>query len=155
MIGVGYAYLFDASPYAIYACIESKTFGANFYYVNRDLWSIGLAGGHHFSIPAGSVGFMPYIKVGMAYVFRGPSILDDPNKEKDPDDKEPSRSTYFFTNLIAMPVTINFGLKFTTAAVPGLFFDAGFQGNILMFDIMSEVKGNFKTGLYISAGYAF
>ena len=150
MIGIGYAFLFDAAPAAFCAGIESKTFGLNFYFADSDLWSLGLSSGYHFAIPLGNVGLMPYIKLGMAYVFRGPS--------HDPGNSDTfERGSYFFSNLFLMPITFNLGLKVLTSAVPGLFIDAGFHYNLLLWDLFEEsnIKNDFKTGLYIKAGFAF
>ena len=148
MIGLGYAYLFEAAPAAVNIGIESKSFGLNFYYASSELWSIGLAYGHHFTIPAGNVGFMPYIKIGYAFVYRGESYF-----KKDDDFDE----SLVFKNLFAMPLTFNLGTKFLTTAVPGLFFDAGLQLNLVLFDLINDSNriNDFKMGISIRAGYAF
>ena len=151
MIGIGYAYLFEAAPAAISAVLETKVFGVNFYLANENLWSLGLSGGYHFGIPLGDVGLMPYFKVGMAYVYRGSEYFKSSNNDFDSD----MGMGLGFRNIGLMPITFNIGLKVLTSAVPGLFLDAGFQLNVILLDLDSELKKDFKTGLYIRAGYAF
>jgi len=148
MIGLGYAYLFEAAPAAINAGIEGTRFGLNFYSVSANLWSIGITYGHHFSVPIGNIGLMPYIKIGYAYVHRSESYF-----KRDDDLDQP----LVFKNLFAMPITFNLGTKFLTTAVPGLFLDAGFQFNAVLFDIINDSNriNDFKMGISIRAGYAF
>jgi len=151
MIGLGYAYLFDAAPAAVLIQLESQNSGITFYFASPDLWSFGIFGGHHFSIPIGSVGLKPYIKFGMTYVYRGAPMWGT-------EDENIADAGYFFANLLYMPININLGLKFMTAAVPGLYFDLGYQYNLLFFQMFADkalFKNDFRMGVYLAVGYAF
>jgi len=140
-VELGYANLFDTAPAAIYAGVDIyNIMGAKLYYVDSDFWCFGVYYGHHFAIPAGNLGFMPYIRLGVDFF------------------KDTEWDEFKDNNWGAIGFPISFmaqaGLKVTSTYVPGLFVGAAFQLNF--FSAMDDdYKGQMKQALAITAGYAF
>jgi serine protease Do len=126
-VEAGYANLFDKAPAALYLSVDLFHIGFNLYFANLNLFSIGGFLTLHFPIPTGNFAFLPYFKFGFAF-----------NSDE---------GSYF-------SIALNGGLKITTAYVPGLFGNIGFQCNIPWFDAITEKKNPFMA-LVFSVGYAF
>ncbi|MCL1812466.1 MAG: serine protease [Treponema sp.] len=141
----GYAYLFDRASAAGYVSFDYAGFGAKAYFAGSDFFSIGAFAGIRggFAL-GGSVGIMPYARIGIDYQH------DQKYKDffKDASDSE-----------LGFPITtmVQAGVKVTTAKVPGLFAGMAFQYNIFnMHDTRVYDKDNLmKMGLCFTAGYAF
>jgi hypothetical protein len=151
-IEVGYAYLFDKSPWAIYVAAEfSKQFGLKFTFAGADFWSIGGFYGFRWDIPVGgNFGLMPYVRAGIEYQHDQEYL--DYRKTLD-------------TSLMGPP-TISMsgqaGIKVTTSYVPGLFLGVGFQYNIIGFHTFmgtginnNKFKNPMEMALSVTVGYAF
>jgi len=140
-IEAGYAYLFEKAPAALYASLDYKgIFNLKYYTAGSDFWAFGIAFGYRWGIPAGKVGFMPYIRFGVDYI----------------QDKEYEDFKAVTWGAMGFPTTMvaQGGLKITTSAVPGLFMGLAFQYTI--FDMMADGYNNpMKKGCSITAGYAF
>jgi len=143
-IEAGYATLFEKAPAALYLSLDTSMFGIKMYLAGPDLWSIGVYSGIRFGIPAGNLGFMPYLRIGFDYQH-DQDFIDSP-----------------YNDFMSFPISImgQIGLKITTSYVPGLFIGIGFQYNIIsmhsisFFDEPSYNKP-IKAGLSFTAGYAF
>ena len=139
-VEAGYAHLFDKAPNAIYAGADIfNSMGVKMYYVDSDFWSLGMYFGRHFAIPAGNLGFMPYIRVGFDY-------FNDTGWDEYL--KQDSMNIGFPVSGMAQA-----GLKVTSTYVPGLFIGAAFQFNF--FSMMDSYDNQMKQAFAITAGYAF
>jgi len=67
-IEAGYAYLFEKAPAALYTAIDLSVFCAQFYTAGSDFWGLGMAFGYRWGIPAGNIGFMPFMRFGFDYL---------------------------------------------------------------------------------------
>ena len=135
-IEAGYAYLFDKAGAAAYASLEYMGFGIKAYYAGSDFYSIGVFGGFRGGFNLGSIGLMPYVRLGMDYQH-DQKYIDSGND-------------------IGFPIAImgQIGLKVTTARIPGLFAGAAFQYNF--FNMHDLKKEDFmKMALCFTVGYAF
>ena len=140
-IEAGYAYLFEKAPAALYTAIDLGIFCAQFYTTGSDFWGWGMSFGHRWGIPAGNIGFMPFIRFGFDYLH----------------DQEYNdyRKATLDTNLnFPIAMTGQTGLKITTSYVPGLFMGFVFQYNIFNMTDKNYDK-NMKMGCSFTAGYAF
>ena len=146
-VEAGYATLFAKAPAALFVSADWLGFGAQLYFAGPDFLSFGAFAGYRWGIPAGNLGFMPYIRLGFDY-----HAIDKEFK-------------YWVDHggHSAFPIAIyaQLGLKVTTTWVPGLFIGAGFQYNIISmhdFDPFDNSTGYIKKmrmALHVTAGYAF
>ncbi|MDR2719045.1 MAG: serine protease [Treponema sp.] len=136
----GYAYLFEKAPAALYTSIDYMgIYKFKLYATGSDFWAFGMAFGYRWGIPAGNLGFMPYIHFGFDY-------LHDQEYE---DFKDATWSAGLPVALVGQT-----GVKITSSYVSGLFVGLTFQYNI--FDLMSkDYDKAMKMGFSITAGYAF
>ena len=132
-IELGYAYLFKKAPASLYASLNFRYFGINFYFAGPQLISIGIFGGfeYAFKTKSNNYAFTPYIRFGIAYLH--------------------DRS---YTRDFGFPISINLqtGLKFTMSYVPGLYFNLGYQYNIYN---MLPSDNPWRMALIFSVGYSF
>ena len=126
-IEAGYANVFDDAPAALFASIGTDYLTFNFLMAGNDLMYFGFLWGIHVPIPAGNVGFIPYVKMGIGSVMANEKSSFD--------------------------MTAHVGLKFTTNYVPGLFLNIGYQFSISSF--IDDKKKPFERALTVSAGYTF
>ena len=135
----GYANLFDKASFALYASADFGNFGAKVYFADSDFWAIGAFVNYRWGIPAGNLGFMPYLRLGADYMF----------------DKEYND----FKDEFHPPAITGMGqagLKVTTSYVPGLFIGAAFQFNFFnMANFLTDYENAMKMAFAITAGYAF
>jgi len=148
----GYATLFEKAPAALYASAEfAGSFGgggAKLYYT-PDFLSIGAFVSMRWGIPAGNLGFMPYVRLGIDYMKD--QEYAEWNKEKKGDFLSRDRESTLDASLTFMG---QLGVKVTTAYVPGLFLGVGYQYNLFsVYD--RDYKNPMTMGLNITAGYAF
>ncbi|MCL1815336.1 MAG: serine protease [Treponema sp.] len=141
-VEAGYAYLFKRAPAAVYASADWMGFGAKVYYAGSDFYSLGLFGGIRCAFAMGSLGLMPYGRIGFDYQH-DQKYLDWIGNDTQ----------------IGFPITImgQAGLKATAAKIPGLFAGVAFQYNFFnMHDTRHYDKEKLmKMALSITAGYAF
>jgi serine protease Do len=140
-IEAGYAYLFEKAPAALYTSMDFKgIYNVQIYVASPDFWALGMSFGYRWGIPAGKLGFMPFIRFGFDYLH-------------DQDYIDYQDATW---GALGLPITTmaQAGLKITTSSVPGLFTGLGFQYNV--FSLMSgDYNKPMKMGFHITAGYAF
>ncbi|MDR2964159.1 MAG: serine protease [Treponema sp.] len=146
-VEAGYAYLFEYRPAAIYLSMELDmgllgTYGLKFNFIDMNHYSIGGFFGYRFGIPAGSIGFIPFFRIGIDY-------------QHDKENETPNSSYYDSEPKMVPPIALNaqIGLKVTTSHVPGLFFGVCFQHNAP--NTMSTREYIMKMSLAFSVGYAF
>jgi len=146
-VEAGYASLFDKAPAALYFSLDVSFVSFNVFFADENLFSIGGFSSLHIPIPAGRLAFIPYGKLGFAFIkdvrygeFKGKGDEFDIN---------------FNSNIWAF--VLQGGLKITTSYVPGLYGNIGFQYNFpaLIGGYDEKYSNPFKMGLTISAGYAF
>jgi len=148
---IGYAYLFDALPAALFASLEFfQNWSVNFYFAGTDFVSIGVWYGGHLPIHIGNFGLMPYAKVGIGYLKdmnygRWYSDLDS-NNIVNPE----FQSILFFLGL-------NGGIKFGLSDYPGLFGNIGYQYNFVNYEGFrgKSYDKPFEMALTLSIGYSF
>ena len=133
-IEAGYANLFDSA--ALFLNLGIGAHGFNFYY-SGDILSIGAYFGFRRSIRAGALGFIPYFRLGLAYIRDEGSLRSD----------EDAPINFY------LPLLAKAGIKITSSHVPGLFLNTGFQYNYSIFNLFSERR--FTMALTFSVGYAF
>jgi serine protease Do len=134
----GYASLFDKADNALYFSLDSFGLtGLNLYFVDADLWCFGTFIGYRWGIPAGSFGFMPYMRIGANFMH-----------DKGYDNYAKNE----FMSGLPIAFTGQIGLKITTSFVPGLFVGAAFQLNIFN---LTDYDKLMKQAYSITAGYAF
>jgi len=130
----GYANMFDKADTAFYFSLDFLTImGFNLYYTNPDLWCLGLFLGYQWIIPAGNIGFVPYIRLVTNIMYDGGDMDYD--------------------KLFIFPIALSgqVGLKITTSYLPGLFIGTAYQ--IRIFNRTEyELLNN---ALSFSVGYAF
>ncbi|MDR0320050.1 MAG: serine protease [Treponema sp.] len=114
---LGYANLFDKAPNAFYASFSYTFIGLNLYTTGSDFIALGVFADIKFSIPAGNIGFMPYIRLGFSFI--SDQEYKDAQKAEWGSGGFDSQMAFF----------AQFGLKITTSYVPGLFIGGGFQFN--------------------------
>ncbi|MCL2759136.1 MAG: serine protease [Treponema sp.] len=144
-IEAGYGYLFDKSPYSLYASITIWFMSINFYFVDSDNWSIGAGFGKHFGIPVKNVGIIPFFKAGMGV------INDSEPKRTTPASPWENNNDFgfdFYFSLFGQA-----GVKVTTNHVPGLFLGAAFQYNASFSQ--EDYINPFIQGLTFSVGYTY
>jgi hypothetical protein len=139
-IETGYAYLSKKAPASLYFSLDYYIFGMNIYYVNPDFWTFAAFFGYRWGIPAGELGFMPYVRAGVAQMY---------------DPKHEDFEKYPLTNDGGIPVAFmgQVGLKITGANAPGLF--AGISAQINLIDKKYNYGDSMRTAFSISLGYAF
>ncbi|MCL2184869.1 MAG: trypsin-like peptidase domain-containing protein [Treponema sp.] len=130
-VEAGYAFLFDRAPAALYLSLDASLYGVNVYFA-EDLWSVQVYFGAHFPIPIGSIGLMPFIRLGGG-------IIKDETVKKD-----------FMDFPFDFSIMVQGGLKVTTSVVPGLYAGVGYQYNLPF-----PSKLPFEMALTISVGYSF
>lgn len=139
---LGYANLFEKAPTALYCSLEyMNMFVFNMYYVDSDLFCFGYFMGYRWSLPAGNLGFMPYIRFGANYIT-----------EKGYKDYEKEATANH--ELSGFPIVLSglLGLKITNSYIPGLFFGTAFQFGIYN---MTKYDKFMKKALCFTVGYAF
>ena len=96
------------------------------------------ASGIFIPLRAGSVAFTPFANIGMGFMIG----------KKDSSDDFP---------IFDLGVSFQGGLQFTTAAVPGLYFQAAYQFNLYLFStfIVKDRSPPDKSVVFIGIGYAF
>jgi len=140
-VEAGYAYLFKKAPAALYTSVDyNGIYNVQFYAAGPDFWALGMAFGYRWGIPAGKLGFMPFIRLGFDFLHDQEYI----------DYQGATRGALGFP-ITAMAQT---GLRITTSYVPGLFMGLAFQYNILDF-MGSGYDKAMKMGFILTAGYAF
>jgi len=130
----GYANLFDMTDTTFYFSLDFLTImGFNMYYTNSDLWCLGLFLGYQWIIPAGNIGFIPYMRLVTNIMNDGGSMDYD--------------------KVFGLPIALSgqVGLKITTSYLPGLFVGTAFQLRIFN---RTEYK-LLNNALSFSVGYAF
>jgi serine protease Do len=144
-VEAGFATLFDKASAALYVSAEFYRYvGFKMYFAGTDFWTIGITMGNRWDIPAGNVGFMPYLRLGIEY---------QSDKEYE-DHKE--KAEWGEATPPAVSVIGQLGLKVTTSYVPGLFLGAAFQYNIIsMHTFIGDFDNPMKMALAVTAGYAF
>jgi serine protease Do len=135
MIGVGYAYVFDTGS-AFNAFFKSGnyvTYGINFYYGEKSYLQADGILGFNYPIRLGSVALLPFVDLGVGFI--------KVEKVKSDDD-------FGFDFDLKFDFSVQGGLMFTMAAVPGLFAQAYYHYNFIQ-----EIDNNSLIG--ISVGYGF
>ncbi|MDR2471661.1 MAG: serine protease [Treponema sp.] len=141
----GYAYLFDKAPAALYVSADYQgMLGAKLYFAGSDLWALGGYMGRRWSIPAGNLGFSPYIRAGVDFLH---------------DQEYEDFKGRYGVNGFSLAFMLQGGLRFTTSYVPGLSVGAAFQYNIFNFQEFGgfDVKYDkaMKMAVSVTAGYSF
>ena len=102
-------------------------------YITKGFFQIDGLFGAYIPIKAGKIAFTPFGNIGVGLQFEpgsGPILPD-------------------------FGFSFQGGLQFTTAAVPGLYFQAAYQYNLFVFDTGSEKKsGKDNHMVFIGLGYA-
>jgi serine protease Do len=144
-VEAGYANLFDKAPAALYICLDFSILGIKMYYVNPDFFVIGAFFGWSWAIPAGKIGFTPYLNIGIDYQV-----------DREYEDFKPDFAAAFPASLNAQ-----LGLRLTTSFVEGVFLGISFQYNLFNmhawdpFDWGDAFNNPMNMALTFSIGYAF
>jgi hypothetical protein len=132
MIGAGYAYIFDTGS-AFNAFFKSGryfSYGVNFYYGQKSYLQIDAMLGFNFPIRLGGVALIPFADLGGGII------------------KVDTADDFGFGWDLKFDLSVQGGLMFTMAAVPGLFAQAYYHHNIIQ-----NIDNNSLIG--ISIGYGF
>ncbi|MDR2052735.1 MAG: hypothetical protein LBP80_04900, partial [Treponema sp.] len=135
MIGAGYAYIFDTG-HAFNAFFKSGryfSYGINFYYGQKSYLQIDGMLGFNYPIRLGNVALIPFADLGVGFIKV---------------DIDKSADDFGFDWELKFDFSVQGGLMFTMAAVPGLFAQAYYHYNIIQ-----DIGNNSLIG--ISIGYGF
>jgi serine protease Do len=140
MLGAGYAYVFDTGS-AVNAFIKSGSsyvnYGINFYYGQKSYLQLEGTLGFYYPIRLGSVALIPFVDGGIGFIK-----MDKDESAKDPYDTSLDLGLEF-------DISVQGGLMFTMAAVPGLYAQVYYHYNF----IMGDRQNNSLAG--VSLGYGF
>jgi len=144
----GYATLFDKADSAMYLSLDLLYLGFN-YYSTKSLLCIGGYICANIPIPAGNFAFIPFFKLGMAFI----KDKDYGNYTIPANDDD----VYTSNSLNVWATLFQTGLKITTSYVPGLYAGIGFQYNFdpLLNKYADSYPNKFKKALTLSIGYTF
>ena len=143
---LGYAHLFDKAPSAFYASLTYTYMGLNLYLVGSNFLAVGIFADINFSIPARSIGFIPYVRLGITFF--------DDQEYKNFRKNQPSgfgNNDSFDLNFAFMAQV---GLKITTSYVPGLFLGASYQYHFLPVYERDYNRG-MEHAITFTVGYLF
>jgi serine protease Do len=140
MIGIGYAYIFDTghafNAFAKWGAYVA--YGINFYYGQKSYLQFDTTLGFYFPIRLGTVALIPFVDGGLGLV------KVDKQKAPNPDGSDLDADWE-----LEFDLSVQGGLMFTMAAVPGLYAQAYYHHNFLT----GNVGDNSLIG--ISIGYGF
>jgi serine protease Do len=145
-IEAGYAILFNKRPAALYASFHLFNVGAHFYLADNDFWSLAFSYSFNTTIPAGNIGFIPYLRLGWGF-FNDPllsSLADITSDSTQVKETLSLAGTYFMGQV---------GARVTTSYVPGLFLGINFQYSLSLVGLVND--NVMKSSLCFTVGYAF
>jgi serine protease Do len=141
MLGAGYAYILDTGS-AFNAFIKSGSsyvnYGINFYYGQKSYLQLDGTIGFYVPIRLGGVALIPFVDGGMGFIK-----MDKDEPAKDPYDTSIDLGLEF-------DISVQGGLMFTMAAVPGLYIQAYYHHNFLLGD---GKDNNSLVGIALSYGF--
>jgi serine protease Do len=139
MANLGYAYIFDTGS-AFNALLKRGgpyvEYGINFYYGQKSYLQFDAILGFYYPIQMGGAALIPFVDGGLGFIKF---------------DKEPDPNDYLSSSIdweLELDISVQGGLMFTMAAVPGLFVQAYYHYNFI-----SDRDNNSLIG--ISLGYGF
>jgi serine protease Do len=151
-LSAGFTQVFDrGAALGVDLVIRKEYTGSGFsLYVAKDFFQIDTIAGFYIPIKAGTVAFTPFADAGVVFQFK--KAFDN--------DGMLGGLPLFDLGLSFKP-----GLQFTTAAVPGLYFQFAYQYNLTFSSLIDDIgksAGVSETGLFpdkhlvtFSLGYSF
>ena len=106
------------------------------HFAGSDFWTVGGFFEARLALPAGNIGFMPYIRGGINFIH-----------DQEYDNFSETSSGFPFA------VMMQAGLRVTSTTVPGLFIGTSFQYFHSLQD--SDFDNRLRMALAITAGFAF
>lgn len=148
-VSAGYAHIFEIGPaFGTEFKIRSGVSGGGlrFYISGNDFLQIQGSVGFYFPIRIKKIGLTPYIDTGAGFA-KSPAP-----KQSDSSDSYSSREN---PSELSFALSFQGGLMFTTAAVPGLYFQPAYQYNFLPNSLISEDDDRNLHVLFFGIGYGF
>jgi serine protease Do len=115
-------------------------------YFRDDFFQLDAFFGPYIPIRIKKAGLTPYMDLGVGIVIK--EHVPKPKNSSGYDDEDES----FFNKGIGLAFSLKGGLMFTTAMVPGLFFQAAYQYNFYLGD---DIRGSDPSVLFFGIGYGF